>query len=296
MITQIAVADAYGAAFEFAPKPPPNNLIYHKHPTRKNDVEIAEYTDDTQMSIAIMRHLISSEDWNQHKIAKFFLNEFKTYPINGYAGGFLEFLNGCRTVNQFMNNIVPKSNRNGSVMRSVPVGVLPTIEEVMTYSYIQSSVTHATPNSCIAATAVALAAHFYYHGLSSSIHERNISGGSGLSAFLRETIGFNLQHVDTAVACDALETAHAAIGIAIKCKSVSSAIKKACDLGGDTDSVASVAAGLISLDKTRKLEDRFPPDHLIDGLSSDGRRPLKSMVEIETKLFEKYPRGLYASN
>ena len=298
MITQIAVADAYGAAYEFAPKPPPNDLIYHQHPTRKDDANIAEYTDDTQMTVAIMRHLVSVADWNQYAIAGCFLKEFKQYPINGYARGFQEFLKGCKTTISFMNHISPRSNRNGSVMRAVPVGVLPTVEDVVIYSYIQSSVTHCTPNACQAATAVALAAHFFYHGLDKHTDElRKVSEegatahvSKSLRAFLMETIGFNVQHVDTAVACDALETAHAAIGLAMKCKSVSSAMKKAVDLGGDTDSVASVACGLISLRRDLSIEDRFPPDHLIDGLSDNGRRPLRSMVKLETELFEKYPR------
>lgn len=277
MIIQIAVADAYGAAYEFSPKPPPNDLKYHVHPSRKEDLCIGEYTDDTQMTLAIMRHLISGKPWNQHNIAWFFLNEYKNYPIDGYARGFQTFLDECKSAQQFTANIKPQSNRNGSVMRSVPVGVLLTVEDVVNYSYIQSSVTHATVNACHAAAAVALASHYFYYDLGTP---------KGVSVYLKKTIGFDLQRTYTKVACDALETAHAAIYIAKTITDIDEAMKAAVDLGGDTDSVASVAAGIISM-----RDGLMPSKHLFDELSSRGRRSAVNMVALEAKLFEKYPWG-----
>lgn len=276
MITQIAVADAYGAAFEFSPKPPPNDLTFHKHPSRKDDLAEGDYTDDTQMTIAIMRHLISGKPWNQYWIAWFFLDEYRKYNVDGYARGFQKFLDECRFINDFVSKMSPQSKRNGSVMRSVPVGVLPTPEDVVNYSYVQSSVTHATPAGCTSAAAVALASHYYYHDLGPK---------SKVSEYLRGILGFSLQKVDSKVACDAVETAHAAIWISKSTDNLELAMKKSVDLGGDTDSVAAVACGLISM---RPGLDREMD--LTSSLSDRDRRSVGYMIELEKQLFQKYGR------
>lgn len=274
MILEIAVADAYGAAYEFSKKPPPNDLKFHLNKGRKDDIGLGEYTDDTQMSIAIMRHMLSGKPLNQHWISWFFLNEFKKNPIDGYARKFQEFLENCKSVNNFTSGIMPQSKRNGSVMRSVPVGVLSTVEEVINYSYLQSSVTHATQEACLGATAVALASHYYYHRLDDP---------KLVASYLKRTIGFSLQKVDKSVACDALETAHAAIWIAKNSKDCKTAMKKSVDLGGDTDSVAAVSAGLISMRQIGGLYD------MITKLSFRGRRSVDFLINLEFELFKKYP-------
>jgi len=277
MITQIAVADSYGAAYEFAPKPPLNDLKFHKHPNRKDDLVEGEYTDDTQMTLAIMRHMISDKPWNQYWIAWHFLDEYRNYSIDGYARRFQKFLDDCRSINDFVSKISPKSKRNGSVMRSVPIGVLPTPEDVVNYSYIQSSVTHATPSSCISSASVALASHYYYHDLGPK---------SKVSEYLKGILGFSLKRVDTKVACDAVETAHAALWISKSTDDLDLAMKKAVDLGGDTDSVAAVACGLISM--RPGLNDEM---ELTSLLSDRNRRSVSSMVELEKELFQKYGRA-----
>lgn len=275
MIVHMAIADAYGAAYEFATKPPPNDLEYHVHPSRADDLLIGEYTDDTQMSIAIMRHLVSDKPWNQYWIAWFFLNEYKSYKIDGYARGFQKFLDDCNSVQHFISKMSPKSKRNGSVMRSVPVGVLPTEDDVVNYSYVQSSVTHATPSGCMSAAAVALASHYYYHDLGPCTR---------VASYLKDKIGFNLQKIDTKVACDAIETAHAAIWISKSTDDIGVALRRSIDLGGDTDSVAAVSVGLISMRIVASC-----PDSLLN-LSSRNRRSINNMTKIENDLFQKYPR------
>jgi len=276
MITQIAVADAYGAAYEFAPEPPPNDLKFHKHPNRKDDLVEGEYTDDTQMTLAIMRHLVSDKPWNQYWIAWYFLDEYRNYKIDGYARGFQKFLDECRFINDFVSKMSPKSKRNGSVMRAVPVGVLPTPEDVINYSYIQSSVTHATPDGCMSAAAVALASHYYYYDLGPK---------SKVSEYLNSIAGFSVKRIDTKVACSAVETAHAAIWLSKSTDNLELAMKKSIDLGGDTDSVAAVACGLIAM--------RPGLDHkisLTDFLSNRNRRSVGGMIKLEEELFQKYGR------
>ena len=61
MLYEIAIADAYGAGFEFSPPDdarPNDGLCYHrnaKHPSLRPGA----YTDDTQMSIAVAECLLA---------------------------------------------------------------------------------------------------------------------------------------------------------------------------------------------------------------------------------------------
>jgi len=70
MIKEIAIADAYGAGFEFSPPKKvreKNNIIdYQEHDLYGFR---AKYTDDTQMSIAIAELLISGEVWNSVSVS-----------------------------------------------------------------------------------------------------------------------------------------------------------------------------------------------------------------------------------
>lgn len=276
MIVQIAVADAYGAAFEFSKNPPRNDLKFHKHPTRNDDLVEGEYTDDTQMTLAIMRHLISDRPWNQYWISWFFLDEYRNYKIDGYARGFQKFISECRFVNDFVSKMSPLSNRNGSVMRSVPVGVLGNVEDVVNYSYIQSSATHATPSSCVSAASVALASHYYYH---------NLGPKNKVLEYIKAITGFTFRRITSRVACDAIETANAAIWISKSTDNIELAMKKAVDLGGDTDSVAAVACGLISMRQGINCDMV-----LADLLSVRNRRSLNNMIKLEEELFNKFER------
>ena len=61
MLVEIAIGDAYGAAFEYAEPTAgrPNDLSgYSKHPRHK--IASGCYTDDTQMSLAVAEALVES--------------------------------------------------------------------------------------------------------------------------------------------------------------------------------------------------------------------------------------------
>ncbi|GAB4543754.1 MAG: hypothetical protein Tsb0014_37610 [Pleurocapsa sp.] len=65
MLLELAIADAYGAGFEYARNTfvtEHNNLInYVQHP--RHHIKPGCYTDDTQMSIAIAETLIAKQPW-----------------------------------------------------------------------------------------------------------------------------------------------------------------------------------------------------------------------------------------
>lgn len=62
MLVELAIGDAYGAGFEYAPAAilKHNDLSrYIQHP--KHNIRPGQYTDDTQMSLAIAEAIVSAD-------------------------------------------------------------------------------------------------------------------------------------------------------------------------------------------------------------------------------------------
>jgi len=281
MLPEIAIGDAYGAAFEFAKTPPDNDLQYHDHPNRKDELYKGGYTDDTQMSIAIIRHMLDGGN-NQYHIIRHFLKEFKKYPIDGYARKFQKFLEKCNTPSQFIRNISPISSRNGAAMRSVPIGVMADWEELMSYAIIQASTTHATPDGILSSQIIAGLAHYFYHPIN-----HKCSPETWLKHKFGSAVNQCFKKPEEDIPCDALKTVYASVYLVLNYKKMTTILKKAIEFGGDTDSVASISLGLASLAKDIKND---LPEHLYSGLSPDNRRTLDELHDLENKLFESYPR------
>ena len=133
MLLELAVADAYGAGFEYASPQlieACNDLSgYVQHP--KHKIKPGSYTDDTQMSLAIAESIVSREPWTAEVLANSFVTAFKRDPREGYAGRFYDFLLEIRDGDEFLAKIQPTSDKSGAAMRAAPIGVFPAIEKVM---------------------------------------------------------------------------------------------------------------------------------------------------------------------
>ncbi|WP_413698817.1 ADP-ribosylglycohydrolase family protein [Psychromonas sp. KJ10-10] len=95
MLLEIAMADAYGAGFEFAEHEyiKQNHCLrkYHQSPYDKKPA--GRYTDDTQMTIALCELMINEPGtWNKELVAKYFLKAFKRDPRDTYSNDFYHFL------------------------------------------------------------------------------------------------------------------------------------------------------------------------------------------------------------
>ncbi len=164
MLLELAVGDAYGAGFEYASEMVVryNDLSrYVKHP--RHNIQPGCYTDDTQMSIAIAEVIVSGEPWTPQVLADTFVEVFKRDPREGYAGRFYEFLKRVRDGQQFLAEIEPTSDKSGAAMRACPIGVFPTIEEVIDRCTVQAKLTHDTPDGIAAAHAAALMSHYFLY-------------------------------------------------------------------------------------------------------------------------------------
>lgn len=259
MLTEIAIADAYGAGFEFCAIEKisiHNNLeSYCKH--ELYDIS-GKYTDDTQMSIAIAEFILSGEEWNKENIAAKFLESFKRDIRFGYSEGFYNLLTQVSSGKELLNRLISTSERNGAAMRSVPIGFLKNKSDVVTFATLQAQITHNTRLGISSSCAVALAA---YYGL----QERGTL--SELESFL-ENEGFNEWNFNwqERVSLSAYDTVSAAFSCLLKYESMSSLLKACIELGGDTDSVASIAIGLATCFSEYKND---LPNHLFQMLKED---------------------------
>ncbi|WP_288403041.1 ADP-ribosylglycohydrolase family protein [uncultured Acinetobacter sp.] len=259
MLTEIAIADAYGAGFEFCAIEKisiHNNLeSYCKH--ELYDIS-GKYTDDTQMSIAIAEFILSGKEWNKENIAAKFLESFKRDIRFGYSEGFYNLLTQVSSGKELLNRLISTSERNGAAMRSVPIGFLKNKSDVVTFATLQAQITHNTRLGISSSCAVALAA---YYGL----QERGTL--SELESFLEDE-GFNEWNFNwqERVSLSAYDTVSAAFSCLLKYESMSSLLKACIELGGDTDSVASIAIGLATCFSEYKND---LPNHLFQMLKED---------------------------
>ncbi|MBH0779084.1 ADP-ribosylglycohydrolase family protein [Nocardia bovistercoris] len=168
MLVELAVGDAYGAGFEYAEPgfvAEHNTLgAYVQHPTHLGVLPGA-YTDDTQMTLAVAELLVSDEPWDRDRLAEYFVRAYRRDPRDGYARRFQEFLGTVSTGSELLAGIVPASDKSGAAMRAGPIGLLPTVDEVLRYTHTQARITHDTPDGIAAAQAAALAVHYCHRGL-----------------------------------------------------------------------------------------------------------------------------------
>jgi ADP-ribosyl-[dinitrogen reductase] hydrolase len=267
MLLRIAQGDAYGMAREYVKSSEHPEHVgqclkferYLAHPSY-HKLPAGTYTDDTQMSSAIAEALIDSraiaevrgnceESLSYEGFAGYFFQAFKRDPRDGYSREFQAILEEAKGVTHLRQLIIPNSTANGAAMRSVPIGVLSSPEQVCKIAAMQAMVTHATWGGINSAVSVALMSHFalydrrdfksMYHWCSnwSEAHQlfrepwvgpvqENSKDGKGLG------VGMN-----TAWAVQTLlEEEISLMGI----------LKRCILWGGDTDSVAAIAWGIAS--------------------------------------------------
>src|SRR6185437_6460245 len=97
--------------------------------------------------------------WQARMLAHRFVVAFQRDPREGYAQGFYHFLQTMRDGEQFLREIRPDSDKSGAAMRAAPIGIYPTIAQVVERCSVQAALTHNTPDGINAAVAAALMTH-----------------------------------------------------------------------------------------------------------------------------------------
>jgi ADP-ribosylglycohydrolase len=259
MLLELAIGDAYGAGFEYADPElirQQNNLSrYVKHPTHK--IQPGRYTDDTQMTLAIVEAMLSGEAWTPELLADKFVTAFRRDPREGYAMGFYHFLRRVHSGEQFLREIKPDSDKSGAAMRAAPIGLYPTIAEVIERCSVQAALTHNTPDGINAAVAAALMTHYFVYKLGPK---------QELGSFLETHIrGQWATPWSGKVRSKGWMSVRAAITAVIQQKSMSDLLRACIDYSGDVDTVATIALAAASC-STEILQDL--PASLFEGLEN----------------------------
>lgn len=242
MLVELAIGDAYGAGFEFASNEfieQNNNLTrYLPHPKDGGTLPVGSYTDDTQMSIAIAERILAGGPYTTETFAEDFVATFKRDPRQGYSENFFNLLLTCETGADLLAKIHPKSIRNGAMMRSVPLGLLPDEGMVARVAQTQASITHDTFEARQSSVVIGLIAHLILQG----------EQPYRIADIIRRDAAYILHgQWEGRVACDAYQTTQAVWTCLLRNNTLSSLLKDAVSFGGDTDSIAAVALGLASL-------------------------------------------------
>jgi ADP-ribosylglycohydrolase len=240
MLLESAVGDAYGAGFEYASETlidRHNTAAYYvQHP--RHNIRPGCYTDDTQMSLAVAEAVVSGERWTALNLARRFVDAFRRDPREGYAGGFYAFLQEVTSGEEFLQRIRPDSDKSGAAMRAAPLGVLPTIGEVVEKCHVQAALTHDTPDGINAATAAALMAHYLLYRLGPK---------KDLGTFLEgEVSGQWSAAWHGKVGSKGWMSVRAAVTAVMRNERLSELLKDCIAFSGDVDTVATIALAAAS--------------------------------------------------
>lgn len=280
MLVDFAIADAYGAAFEFVKQPYPNGMVndgatFQSHP--ELPIGNGRYTDDTQMAIAIAEEVLADGPFTKLSLADRFVDVFKRDPRPGYGKKFYALLQEVSTGAELLEKIDNTSTRSGGCMRVGPIGLYHDLDEVLLKAKLQAQVTHDTKEAIMAAQAIAASTHFL---------ARELGPIKDLGVWLEEVVPGHAWSMNWGewASVQALPVAHAAI-TALRLGSTESEVMQiAVDQGGDVDTTAALAVWMsaLTMERTGDL-----PWSLYHDLES-GPYGKDFLNDLDGKLFYKF--------
>lgn len=276
MLVEMAIADAYGAGFEYRNNSfvAEHNDLSCYHPHGMGDLEPGCYTDDTQMSIALAEMMLGTCDWSRVSVAKGFFNTYARDPRNGFSKRLKRLLTKG-TVQEMLSS---SGGGNGASMRAGVLGLYPTLLQARDRAHHQARVTHDTTASDDAAKAVAVAVHFLVHGEATRWNVGMLTQmdvGGDFESPWPETWRVG-PHPSQAV--------RAAFTAIQKGDTLSEVLHAAVAFGGDTDTVATIAmAFAVWCDDIEK----DLPQHLYDGLEN-GEFGLDYLRDLDQQLMDRF--------
>ena len=301
MMLGIAIGDAFGAGYEMVPRYKVKSYLNLTKYSRRKKWKEGMYTDDTQMSLAVVELLISKEDFTKENLADYFIKVYKRDTRGGYSGAMGRLLKRCQTgkdlikIREIGSKKIKETNfkggkcGNGAAMRAVPIGILPNIKDVIKYAKLNAEITHNMPAGIASSVGVACASHYFYYNLGEpkkviDFCIKNIKGIDNetidylqrikeMDELIPEIL-FGESAVNFGVLCDGMKTLGAILYILARYSdSPFNSLIEAVKLGGDADSTACIALGIASMNNNfddlpkfllNKLENgKFGKDYLI---------------------------------
>src|SRR5947209_5779282 len=278
MLVERAVGDASGAGVEYARawRTLRHNAAAYDVQDPRHNLRPGCYPDDTQMTLAIVELLLSGERWTAEHLAERFVEVFWRDPREGYAGRFYEFLKTVRSGEEFLARVKPTSDKSGAAMRATPLGVLPTIGEVVEKCRVQATITHDTPDGINAALAAALMTHYFLYHLGPKQQlpvflQGNVEG-QWISPWFGKVLGKGWMSV------------RAAITALVRNMRLTDLLKDCIAFTGDVDTVATIALAAASC--SAEYEQDLPAG-LLQGLEN-GAYGRDYLTALDRRLFEHF--------
>jgi ADP-ribosylglycohydrolase len=196
-------------------------------------------TDDSVLTLAVARALLEfqgqTKDRDRTPYYRAQLRAYgRRYPDAGYGQSFREWL------------AAPDpgpygSFGNGSAMRVSPVGyAFPTLKETLVEAKKSAAVTHNHPDGVKGAQAVAGCVHLAFHGETKA----------GIALFVEQEIGYPLDfdledlHRNYKFEIQCERSVPQAIFAFLEATDFASAVRNALYIGGDSDTLASIAGAI----------------------------------------------------
>ena len=212
---------------------------------------VADFTDDTVLSIAVADAILHGQDYGQ-SIQSF----ARQYPNLPYGGSFWHWI--------WDPNCLPYySYGNGSAMRVSPVGfAFESIDMVMDQALRTAAVSHNHPEGIKGAQATALAVFLARKGEDKACIRRQIE------KWFAYDLGRCLEEIRSVYAFDVTSQGSVPESIIafLDSKDFESAIKNAISLGGDADTMACIAGAIaqayyktIPYDIITQIREKLPP-------------------------------------
>ena len=302
MLLHIAMGDAYAVAIEYV-KPEKYASLYDaalrfqtylQHPTHLK-LTPGMYTDDTQQSIAVSEVLLNTIAPRAPDFLNAFYEVFKRDPRDGYARGFQGLIESIHSQDEFRSRIIPDSNKNGAAMRSVPIGAIKDVNQLVHIAGIQATATHATWGGINSSVAVALMSHFALYDHRNFLYMREWCARHSTAFQFFKTPWSGPVVSDSKNPKDmgiGMNTAWAVCTLLEQETSLMGIMRRVIEWGGDTDSTAAIAWGIAGARYGHEILPGFL-EHDLEPRSRYGVQFLKDLGErlmtIEKLSYVKHP-------
>lgn len=296
ILLMTAIGDAVGAGVEYVKAHQYPDLIaqarrlegYVQHPRHK-DIAPGDTTDDTHRawsnaSVAIKfagrLDLITADTFTDSYIRDFFER-----PAVGWGGAYHDIMDKkVRSVRDFKTHLKSDSSKNGACMGAGVLGVIRDPKECLRIARLQALPTHNSPIGIFAAQAVALMSHFFHH-VDRPVNKAEL--GAFLNRHLGREIASLLPHMalprTTLVEQPATHTVHAVFDLVTTSSSLTHLLRRGIDMGGDVDSVLTIAMGIASA----RVENDVP-EQLIHLLGQRNQNTPQKLLTLGSELMKAY--------
>lgn len=294
IIIGIAIGDAFGAGVEFQDRDwIRENVDFTSFVSARNQIPVREekkevfiknyndwdYTDDTEMTVGMIKALISQEPFTEDLLVRSWKEEYKKgeaekgYGRNGH-GSMSWYYSGEKTIEEIRDFQRNRNNPgNAPAMRAVPLGLI-SESLINEYASINAKATHPNINAIISSQCIARAAEYILkkNGDRNSIIDyckSKVDLNKEYEEYLNQVdlLGdyHDLKDDDFTILCgsqpieapyflpgikgvpsDSKYTTGSVLYVLKNSINAIDALQKSIPLGGDVDSVASITTGIMA--------------------------------------------------